>query len=299
MTTILFACAVLAATLLVAAVFLLGRRSGSSAEAKLDAVAAQIDERMQAMVLDLSQALERAQEETRRSRALGDLAGTIDLDEVVARTLDAVSTIGGVDAAVVAVGTGRGSLTAAAGLESEPTGAIVGPPDGSQPRSISVEYDVRPRRGRRARRRSAPASGFRSPTRASSSATSRRTPAPAVTRSGRRAPPSSRSSRSAPGRRSTTPSAIARPAGSPTSTRSPASTTAATSTRRSPARSPAPSATTAAWRSSSSTWTTSRRSTTASATSPGTASWLRRPNASATSSARPMSRAASAATSSR
>ena len=144
MTTILFVCAVLAATLLVAAVFLLGRRSGSSAEAELDAVAAQIDERMQAMVLDLSQALERAQEETRRSRALGDLAGTIDLDEVVARTLDAVSTMGGVDAAVVAVGTGGGPLTAAAGLESEPTGAIVGPPDGSQPRSISVEYDYGP-----------------------------------------------------------------------------------------------------------------------------------------------------------
>jgi diguanylate cyclase (GGDEF)-like protein len=144
MTTILIGCAALALTLIVGAVFLLGRRSGSSAEAKLDAVAAQIDERMQAMVLDLSQALERAQEETRRSRALGDLSGTIDLDEVVARTLDAVSTMSGVDAAVVALGTGGEPLTAAAGLESEPTGAIVGPPDGSQPRTISVEYDYGP-----------------------------------------------------------------------------------------------------------------------------------------------------------
>jgi diguanylate cyclase (GGDEF)-like protein len=144
MTTTLIVCAALVATLLVAAVFLLGRRSGSSAEAKLDEVAAQIDERMQAMVLDLSLALERAQEEVGRSRALGDLGGTIDLDEVVARTLNAASTIGGVDAAVVAVGTGGRSLTAAAGLESEPTGAIVGPPDGSQPRSISVEYDYGP-----------------------------------------------------------------------------------------------------------------------------------------------------------
>ena len=144
MTTILIACAALVVTLIVGAVFLLGRRSGSSAAAKLDAVAAQIDGRMQAMVLDLSQALEHAQEETRRSRALGDLSGTIDLDEVVARTLDVVSTMSGVDAAVVAVGTGGASLTAAAGLESEPTGVIVGPPDGSQPRSISVEYDYDP-----------------------------------------------------------------------------------------------------------------------------------------------------------
>jgi hypothetical protein len=144
MTTILIVCAALAATLLIVVVFRLGRRSGSSAEAKLDAVAAQIDERMRAMVHDLSLALERAQEETRRGRMLSDLSGTIDLDEVISRTLNAVSTISGVEAAIVAVGAGGESVTAAAGLESEPVGAIVGPPDGPQPRSISVEYDLRP-----------------------------------------------------------------------------------------------------------------------------------------------------------
>ena len=145
MTTILIACgSALAATLLVA-VFLLGRRSGSSAETKLNAVAAQIDERMQAMVRDLSQALERAQEESRRTRLLGELAGTIDLEEVVARTLDAAGTMSGVDAVVVAVDAGDEPLTAAAGLGSgEPAGGISGPPDGSQPRSIAVEYDYGP-----------------------------------------------------------------------------------------------------------------------------------------------------------
>ena len=141
MTTILIVGTALAVTLFVVAVFMLGRRSGNSAEKQLDAVAAQIDARMQTMVLDLSQALERAQEETSRSRMLGDLTSTIDLDEVLARTLDAVGTISGVDAAVVSVGA---SVTAASGLESEPTGAIAGPPDGSQPRSISVEYDYGP-----------------------------------------------------------------------------------------------------------------------------------------------------------
>jgi diguanylate cyclase (GGDEF)-like protein len=146
MTTILIACAAaLVATLLVVAVFLLGRRSVSSAETKLNAVAAQIDERMQAMVRDLSQALERAQEESRRSRVLGEVSGTIDLDEVVTRTLDAAGTLSGVDVVVVAVGAGGDSLTAAAGLGAgEPAGAIVGPPDGSQPRSITVEYDYGP-----------------------------------------------------------------------------------------------------------------------------------------------------------
>ena len=143
MTTILIACgSALAATLLVVAIFLLGRRSGNSAEAKLNAVAAQIDERMQAMVRDLSQALERAQEENRRTRVLGELAGTIDLDEVVARTLDATGSLRGVDAVVVSVAGGGEELVSAAGLGvTEPASAISGPPDGSQPRSISVEYE--------------------------------------------------------------------------------------------------------------------------------------------------------------
>ena len=143
MTTILIACgAALGATLLVVTVFVLGRRSGGSAEAKLNAVAAQIDERMQAMVRDLSQALERAQEENRRNRVIGDLAGTIDLDEVITRTLDAAGSMRGVDAVVVAVGAGGETLVAATGLGAgEPATTIAGPPDGSQPRSISVEYD--------------------------------------------------------------------------------------------------------------------------------------------------------------
>ena len=145
MTTTLIASAIFAAMLLGVVVFLLRRRSANSAETRLNAVAAQIDDRMQAMVRDLSDALERAQEESRRSRALGELGSTIDLDEVVERTLDVANTIGGVDAVVVAVGTGGEPLTAASGLGAgEAASAIVGPPDGSQPRSISVEYDYGP-----------------------------------------------------------------------------------------------------------------------------------------------------------
>jgi two-component system, cell cycle response regulator len=146
MTTTLIACGVaLAATLLAVAVFALGRRSAGSAETKLNAVAAQIDERMQAMVQDLADALERAQEESRRSRVLGELSGTIDLDEVVARTLDAVGALRGVDAVVVTVGDGADAFTAAAGLDpGEQARTVIGAPDGSQPRSITVEYDYGP-----------------------------------------------------------------------------------------------------------------------------------------------------------
>jgi diguanylate cyclase (GGDEF)-like protein len=145
MTITLIACAILAAMLLGVVVFLLGRRSANSAERRLNAVATQIDERMQGMVQNLSEALERAQEESRRSHALGELGSTIDLDEVVERTLDVANTVRGVDAVVVAVDAGGEPFTAASGLGAgEPAGGIAGPPDGSQPRSISVEYDYGP-----------------------------------------------------------------------------------------------------------------------------------------------------------
>ena len=146
MTTILIACgAAVAATVFVVAVFLLGRRAGGSTEAKLNAVAAQIDERMQAMVRDLSEALERAQEENRRSRVLGELGGTIDLDEVLTRTLDATGALRGVDAVVVAVGGEGDAIVSASGLgATEPATTIAGPPDGTTPRSISVDYEYAP-----------------------------------------------------------------------------------------------------------------------------------------------------------
>jgi len=144
MTTILIACgAALAAMALAATVFLLGRRSGGAGEDRLAALAAQLDERMEGMVRDLSEALERAQEENRRSRVLGELGGTIDLDEVLTRTLDATGALPGVDAAVVSVAVeGDEPLVASLGLGiNEPPVTVSGPPDGATPRSISIAYE--------------------------------------------------------------------------------------------------------------------------------------------------------------
>jgi diguanylate cyclase (GGDEF)-like protein len=144
MTTTFIACgAALVAMALAAAVFLLGRRSGAAAEERLAALAAQVDERMEAMVRDLSEGLERAQAENRRSRVLDELGATIDLDDVLARTLDATGAIAGVDAAVVSVAVEGGEpLLASVGLGAgEPAATISGPPDGSTPRSIAISYE--------------------------------------------------------------------------------------------------------------------------------------------------------------
>ena len=138
---------------------------------------------------DLSEALERAQEENRRSRVLGELGGTIDLDEVLTRTLDAAGALDGVDAAVVSVARRGDERRSSPSVGLGPRRARRRPspahPTASTPRSIAIAYDYGPTRGRRrggairARR-----SRSRSRARASSSATSPRTPAAAPTRFG-------------------------------------------------------------------------------------------------------------------
>jgi C4-dicarboxylate-specific signal transduction histidine kinase len=141
MTTIVIACAAaLIAAALAVTVFALGRRSRGTADAKLFEVASELDARMESMVRDLSAALERAQAENRRTRALGELGGSIDLDEVLARTLDAASRLAGVDATVVSVPVEGGEpLVAAAGLGGAVTPTTIsGPPDGKSPRMIVV-----------------------------------------------------------------------------------------------------------------------------------------------------------------
>jgi diguanylate cyclase (GGDEF)-like protein len=143
MTTIVIACAAaLFATTLAVTVLMVGRSSRGSTDAKLRDVASELDERMQSMVRDLARALERAQTESRRTRVLAELGGSIDLDEVVTRTLAAAAALEGVDASAISIAIeGREPLVAAAGLgDAEPPATISGPPDGGWPRLITVEY---------------------------------------------------------------------------------------------------------------------------------------------------------------
>ena len=143
MSTIVIACAAaLFAAALAVAVFALSRRSRRATDAKLVEVASELDAKMASMVRDLSAALERAQAETRRTRLLGELGGSIDLDEVLARTLAAAGELEGVDATVISIAIEGGEpLVTTAGLEgAEPAARISGPPDGSSPRTIMFEY---------------------------------------------------------------------------------------------------------------------------------------------------------------
>src|SRR5437588_9291167 len=104
---------------------------------------AQMNDRMEAMARELTGAVERAEEEGRRSRTLGELGGSIDLDEVLSRTLEAAGAVPGADAALVSMqGPDGKPIVATLGLSAQEAErqAITGPPDGRQARSIAISY---------------------------------------------------------------------------------------------------------------------------------------------------------------
>jgi diguanylate cyclase (GGDEF)-like protein len=110
---------------------------------RLAELVSDLNARMEAMVGELSEALEQAQEEGRRNRILGELAGTIDLDEVLTRTLDAAGALPGVDAALARLDTtGETPIVATLGLTTDEAQrqAIAGPPGRLEARSISLVY---------------------------------------------------------------------------------------------------------------------------------------------------------------
>jgi diguanylate cyclase (GGDEF)-like protein len=91
-----------------------------------------LNTRMDELGRELAGALERAEEAGRRSRVFGELAVSIDLDEVLSRALEAASALHGADAALVMLPDAESGkpLVAATGLSAEETEllAITAPP---------------------------------------------------------------------------------------------------------------------------------------------------------------------------
>jgi diguanylate cyclase (GGDEF)-like protein len=118
------------------------RRSGRTAEARVSAVVATLEQRMDDLARELASAVDRADEEGRRSRVLGEIAGSINLDEVLNRTLEGVAAVTGADAALVRL-TARddeAALVASIGVPSDGAEPVTGPPDGSRPTIVQVSY---------------------------------------------------------------------------------------------------------------------------------------------------------------
>ena len=119
-------------------------RQDASADERVAEVVASLNARMEDLGRELEGALERAEEEGRRSRIFGRLAGSIDLDEVLSRTLEAAGGLPGADAALVLLPESEQGkpVVATLGLSVEEAErhAVTGPPDGRLARSITMSY---------------------------------------------------------------------------------------------------------------------------------------------------------------
>jgi diguanylate cyclase (GGDEF)-like protein len=135
--------AALGACVVLLAVFAatLKRRSGLRDERVSDVVLG-LERRMDELMHELAGAVERAEEEGRRGRFLVEIAASIELDVVLARTLEAATTaIERGDASVIQLDNQDGGPTMAAhGLSADGAEPIAGPPDGSRARAIEVAY---------------------------------------------------------------------------------------------------------------------------------------------------------------
>src|SRR5438552_2192278 len=148
-TTALVAVGAALATLALVSIVLLlrHRRSGGGEQQQMLTLVSEMNARMESMVRELSESLERAQEEGRRNRYLTELAGSIDLDEVLSRTLEAGGAVPGVDAALVSIPSEDGKpIVATLGLSTEEAQrqVITGPPDSHEARAISLVYQYVP-----------------------------------------------------------------------------------------------------------------------------------------------------------
>src|SRR5512146_461918 len=120
------------------------RRLRTSTDSRVADAVADLNQRMELMVEELQDALARAHEEGRRNRFLGELGGSIDLDEVTGRVLEAAGSLHGADAAMLSLDDSEGGAPTAStlGLSAEEAErqVIAGPPDGRDVRSISIGY---------------------------------------------------------------------------------------------------------------------------------------------------------------
>ena len=127
------------------AIVLLTRRRTPSPRQPNDQLVRAVDEmrvRMDSLARDLSEALDRAERESRRNRLFGELGGTVDLEELMDRVLDAAMEIPGIEAAMMVVeAQGGNPAVATRGMSPQeaakpPTSGVAG----ALPGTITVSY---------------------------------------------------------------------------------------------------------------------------------------------------------------
>jgi diguanylate cyclase (GGDEF)-like protein len=129
----------------------LRRRTSRDVEAQVSATVETLEARLDELAQELSSAVRRAEEEAQRSRFLGQIATTIDLDDALGSTLRAAADLPNVDAAVIELepeGDGDERLLGSIGLDrdgdrEDKEGGIrifTGPPEQREARAVEMSY---------------------------------------------------------------------------------------------------------------------------------------------------------------
>ena len=144
MTLIVLTCALGVAILTAAVSAVAVWRVRNSADQRVADAVQQLAAGMQETIRDLAQAVEIAQS-SRADRYVGELAASLDLDEVTQRTLEAASTIEGVEAALLDTEAQEGArLNAAVGMPVEEAAkSAVQLPDNDNLRAVEIVYRYR------------------------------------------------------------------------------------------------------------------------------------------------------------
>jgi diguanylate cyclase (GGDEF)-like protein len=146
MATAVIVLAATAALLIVAWLGLAGARARRVSEERITRALDDVSVRMDELANTLADAITRAQDESRRLRTLGSLGTVADLDEVLARTVEAAATLPGAAGGLVRVETGGSPVVASLGLPADAADHYVvsGPPDGGRARAIAVSFSYVP-----------------------------------------------------------------------------------------------------------------------------------------------------------
>ena len=145
MTLFVLICAFGVALLSAAGAAVVVWRVRASADAQVADAVAQMAAGMHQTMRELAEAVDAAQAVTEADRFVGELAATLDLDEVTERTLEAAAAIPGVEAAVIDAGAPDGGrLSSAVGLPpEEAVRTAIQVPENDNLRAIEVSYRYR------------------------------------------------------------------------------------------------------------------------------------------------------------
>jgi diguanylate cyclase (GGDEF)-like protein len=142
MTIVIVAAVAVVVGVVAAAVVARRQSSAPTQDPELVRAVEEMRSKMDELAGGLSEALERAEQESRRNRLFGELGGSIDLEELMDRVLDAAMEIPGVDAAMMTVERQDGApAVVTRGMTAQeaarpPTSDVVG----TLPGTITVSY---------------------------------------------------------------------------------------------------------------------------------------------------------------